>query len=91
MDYGLPWVMTLGIMSGGILGEDLSSSGISVTTISVVSTMAAIEAGAGGDPACRSVPVLASRGRGLVVSAAAERLISSTQRRPNFGHVISLA
>ena len=29
MDHGLPWVITLGIMSGGKLGEDLSSSGIS--------------------------------------------------------------
>ena len=32
------------IMSGGMPGEDLLSSGISVTTASVVSTMAAIEA-----------------------------------------------
>lgn len=32
------------IMSGGIPGGDLLSSGISVTTASVVSTMAAIEA-----------------------------------------------
>ena len=85
------YVIKLGIMSGGLLGDDLSSSGISVTTVSVVGTMAAIEAGPGGDPACRSVPVLASRSRGLVVSAPAGRLMSSTQRRPSFGHVISLA
>ena len=91
MDYGLPWIITPGIMSGSLLGDDLSSSGISVATVSVVGTMAAIAARAGGDPACRSVPVLASRGRGLVVSAAAGRLMSSSQRRPNFGHVISLA
>ncbi len=32
------------IMSGGMPGEDLLSSGISVTTAWVVSTMAAIEA-----------------------------------------------
>lgn len=32
------------IMSGGMPGEDLLSSGISVTTASVLSTMAAIEA-----------------------------------------------
>jgi hypothetical protein len=91
MGYGLPRVIKLGIMSGGIPGEDLSSSEISATTGSVVGTMAAIDAGAGGDPAFRSVPVPASRGRGFVVSAAARRLMSSTQRRPSFGHVISLA
>ena len=91
MGYGFPWVIKLGIMLGGIPGEGLLSSGISVTTASVVGTMVAIEAGAGGDPARRSARVLASRGRGLVVSAAAERLMSSTQRWPNFGHVISLA
>lgn len=45
MGYGLPWVIKLCIMWGGIPGEDLSSSGISVTTASVVGTMAAIEAG----------------------------------------------
>ena len=91
MGYGFPCVIKLGIMSGGTPGEDLLASGISVTTASVVGTMVAIEAGAGGDPACGSVPAVPSRGRGLVVSAAAERLMSSTQRRPNFGHVISLA
>ena len=91
MGYRFPWVIKLGIMSGGSPGEDLSSSGISVTTASVVGTMVAIEAGAGDDPACGSAPILAPWGRGLVVSAAAERLMSSTQRWPNFGHVISLA
>ena len=68
MVYGFPSVSKLGI----IPGEDLSSSGISVTTASVVSNMAAIEAGAGGEKACRSAPVLASGGPCLVVSAAAE-------------------
>ena len=71
MGYGLPWVIKPGIMSGDIRGEDLSSSGISVTTVSVVGTMAAIEAGAGDDPACRSVLVLTSPGRGIGVSAVA--------------------
>src|SRR5712692_3026627 len=48
MGYGRPWVIKLGIMSGGLPGEDLSSSGISVPTVLVVGTMAAIEAGVGG-------------------------------------------
>ena len=91
MDYDLPWIITPGIMSGGIPGEDLLSSGISSTTVSVVGTMGRDRSGAGGDPACRFVLVPASGGRGLVMSAAAGRLMSSSQRRPNFGHVISLA